>query len=153
MPDALVIAAHGSRDESGVAEFAAFAEAWQQFRPDRIQEAGFLEFARPTIGEAIDRVVEQGATRVVVMPAMLLAAGHVKNDVPSEVQEARSRHPKITFHMGRALDIHPALLDLCHLRYSEAIAHRSPVPAEETALVLVGRGTSDPDANANIARA
>ncbi len=95
MSDALVIAAHGSRDEAGVSEFSAFAQAWQSARPDRIQEAGFLEFARPTIGEAIDRVVAQGARRVVVMPAMLLAAGHVKNDVPSEVQEARLRHPGV----------------------------------------------------------
>ena len=152
MSEALVIAAHGSRDESGVAEFSAFANAWQDVRSDRIQEAGFLEFARPTIGQAIDRAVERGARRVVVMPAMLMAAGHVKNDVPSEVQEARSRHPGVTLLMGRALDIHPALLELCHVRYQEAIAHKAATPNEETGLVLVGRGTADPDANANISR-
>ncbi len=152
MSDALLIAAHGSRDESGVSEFWAFAEAWRQLRPDRPLAAGFLEFERPTIGEAIDRLVEDGAKRVVVVPAMLMAAGHVKNDVPSEIQEGRLRHPSVTFQMARALDIHPALLELCHVRYREAIASRSEIAAEQTLLLLVGRGTSEPDANANIAR-
>src|SRR3954469_20166830 len=113
MSDALLIAAHGSRDEAGVEEFSALADAWQRLRPDRLQASGFLEFARPTIGEAIDELVGSGARRIVVVPAMLMAAGHVKNDVPSEVQEARARHRGVGFHMARALDIHPALLDLC----------------------------------------
>ena len=152
MSDALLIAAHGSRDESGVEEFLAFADAWRTLRPDRPQAAGFLEFARPTIGEAIDGLVAQGASRITVVPAMLMAAGHVKNDVPSEVREGRERHPGVSFHMARALDIHPALLELCHVRYREAIRALPAVPAERTQLLLVGRGTSDPDANANIAR-
>ena len=152
MSDALLIAAHGSRDGSGVEEFWALADAWQRLRPDRPQVAGFLEFARPTIGEAIDDLVDRGAKRITVVPAMLMAAGHVKNDVPSEVQEARIRHPGTSFRMARALDIHPALLELCHVRYREALADRTAVPADRTLLLVVGRGTSDPDANANIAR-
>ena len=152
MSDALLIAAHGSRDEAGVEEFWALAEAWRKLRPDRLQSEGFLEFARPTIGEAIDDLAARGASRIVVAPAMLMAAGHVKNDVPSEVQEARLRHPGIALHMARALDIHPALLELCHVRYREALEGKPDIPAEKTLLLLVGRGTSDPDANANIAR-
>jgi sirohydrochlorin cobaltochelatase len=152
MSDALLIAAHGSRDEAGVEEFRALAGAWRNLRPDRLQAEGFLEFVQPTIGQAIDDLVARGASRVVVVPAMLMAAGHVKNDVPSEVQEGRIRHPNIAFPMARALDIHPALLELCHVRYREALEGKAPVPPERTLLLLVGRGTSDPDANANIAR-
>ena len=152
MSDALLIAAHGSRDEAGIAEFQALADAWRRLRPDRLQAEGFLEFARPTIGEAIDGLVARGASRIVVVPAMLMAAGHVKNDVPSEIQDGRVRHPNVVFSMARALDIHPALLELCHIRYRESIAELPPIPAERTLLLLVGRGTSDPDANAGIAR-
>src|SRR5438128_12550362 len=88
MSEALLIAGHGSRDGAGVEEFRAFADAWQQLRPDRLQAAGFLEFARPTIGEAIDSLVGKGARQVTVVPAMLMAAGHVKHDLPSEIAEA-----------------------------------------------------------------
>lgn len=152
MSDALLIAAHGSRDAAGVAEFRALAQAWQELRPDRPQAAGFLEFARPTIGEAIETLVAQGARRVVVVPAMLMAAGHVKNDVPSEIAEARIRHSHVSFRMARSLDIHPALLDLCQVRFREATEPLGEVDPAQTLLLLVGRGTSDPDANANIAR-
>src|SRR4051812_10340149 len=100
MADALLIAAHGSRDEAGIDEFWALADAWQRLRPDRLQAAGFLEFERPTIGEAIDALVQRGARRVVVVPAMLTAAGHVKNDLPGEIHESRARHPAVAFHMG-----------------------------------------------------
>ena len=133
MSDALLIAAHGSRDESGISEFRAFAEAWNRLRPDRLQAAGFLEFARPTIGEAIETLVERGAKMITVVPAMLMAAGHVKNDVPSEIAEGRARHPGVTFHMARALDIHPALLELCHVRYREALADRPRRPRRSDA--------------------
>jgi len=152
MSDALLIAAHGSRDGAGVDEFRVFADDWRRLRPDRTQAAGFLEFARPTIGEAIDSLVDQGARQVTVVPAMLMAAGHVKNDIPSEIQEGRERHPGVTFRMARPLDIHPALLELCQVRYREAAARFPEVPAARTLLLLVGRGTTDPDANANIAR-
>jgi sirohydrochlorin ferrochelatase len=152
MSDALLIAAHGSRDPSGVEELLALAEAWQRLRPDRLQAAGFLEFARPTIAESIDDLVARGARRIVVVPAMLMAAGHVKNDVPSELAEARLRHPDVTIHMARALEIHPALLELCQARYREALERRPEIAADQTLLLLVGRGTSDPDANATVAR-
>jgi sirohydrochlorin cobaltochelatase len=152
MSDALLIAAHGSRDKAGVEEFWALVDAWRKLRPDRLQAEGFLEFATPTIGQAIDDLAARGATRVVVVPAMLLAAGHVKNDVPSEIQEARLRHPRVAFHMARALDIHPSLLELCHVRYRESLEDRPVVDPKRTLLLLIGRGTSDPDANANIAR-
>ncbi|MDR3637203.1 MAG: sirohydrochlorin chelatase [Isosphaeraceae bacterium] len=152
MSDALLIAAHGSRDEAGIAEFWALAETWQRLRPDRLQAAGFLEFASPTIGEAVDELVSRGAKRITVTPAMLMAAGHVKNDVPSEIHEARVRHPNVTFHMARALDVHPAVLELCQVRFREALVDRPMVPDERTLLLLVGRGTSDPDANANVSR-
>jgi sirohydrochlorin cobaltochelatase len=88
----------------------------------------------------------------VVLPGVLMAAGHAKNDMASEVRLARQRYPQIAFHMGRALDVDARLLRLCRLRYQEALASRPEVPPAETLLLLVGRGSSDPDANANIAK-
>jgi sirohydrochlorin ferrochelatase len=152
MSDALLIAAHGSRDPAGLAEFAELARAWARLRPDRPQASGFLEFARPTIGEAADQLIAGGASRIVMVPAMLFAAGHVKNDLPSELHEAQARHPQVEFRMARSLDVHPALLELGQGRYREALAGLPAVEPERTMLLLVGRGTSDPDANADVAR-
>jgi hypothetical protein len=48
--------------------------------------------------------------------------------------------------------VHPSLLELCHVRYREAICSLPDVTPDRTLLLLVGRGTTDPDANAGIAR-
>jgi len=152
MSHAILIAGHGSRDPDGVAEFLDLARHCRAHRPEVPLEIGFLEFARPTIQEGMDRLVRQGAKTIVVLPAVLMAAGHAKNDMASEVRRARLRYPNLTIHMGRALDVMPQLLQLCDLRYRQALADRPSVPTEDTLLLLVGRGSSDPDANANIAK-
>jgi sirohydrochlorin cobaltochelatase len=152
MSHAILIAGHGSRDADGVAEFLDLARHFRAYRPSVPLEIGFLEFARPTIQEGLDRLVRQGATTVVVLPGVLMAAGHAKNDMASEVRRARARFPHVSLHMGRALDVVPQLLKLCDLRYREAMAERPTVDPDETLLLLVGRGSSDPDGNANIAK-
>jgi sirohydrochlorin cobaltochelatase len=152
MSYALLIAGHGSRDADGVAEFLDLARHFRARRPELPMEVGFLEFARPTIQAGIDRLAAGGAKTVVVLPGVLMAAGHAKNDMASEVRRARERYPHMTIHMGRALDVDSRLLQLCRLRYQEALAGRPPLAPEDTCLLLVGRGSSDPDANANIAK-
>ncbi len=166
MRHALLIAGHGSRDADGIAEFLDLARhirASPLGVMSDISELGdagdlgdveiaFLEFARPTIQEGIDRLVGRGAERIVVLPGVLMAAGHVKNDMASEVRLARERHAGVEIVMGRALEVEPKLLELCRLRYREALADEPAVDPQETLLLLVGRGSSDPDANANIAK-
>jgi sirohydrochlorin ferrochelatase len=152
MLPAILIAGHGSRDPDGIAEFLELARHFRSCRPEVAVEIAFLEFARPTIQEGIDRLVRHGAQTIVVLPGVLMAAGHAKNDMASEVRLARQRHPKTDFHMGRALEIEPKLLQLCQLRYREAHAGRAAIDPAQTLLLLVGRGSSDPDANANIAK-
>ena len=149
---ALLIAGHGSRDPEGIAEFLDLARGFRAHRPDLLVEIAFLEFARPTIQEGIDRLVEAGVETIIVLPGVLMAAGHAKNDMASEVRLARQRHPRIDFRMGRALDVEPRLLQLARIRYQEALADRPVTAPAETLLLLVGRGSSDPDANANIAK-
>jgi sirohydrochlorin ferrochelatase len=152
MSPAILIAGHGSRDPDGIAEFLELAHGFRDQRPGILVEIAFLEFARPTIQESVDRLAKQGATTIVVLPGVLMAAGHAKNDMASEVRLARQRHPSLTIHMGRALDIVPQLLRLSEIRYREALACNPVIDPEDTLLLLVGRGSSDPDANSNIAK-
>lgn len=152
MGEALLIAGHGSRDPDGIAEFLGLARHFREQDRDQDMEIAFLEFARPTIQEGIDRLVQCGATRIVVLPGVLMAAGHAKNDMAGEVQRARQRYPHVETLMGRPLEVEPMLLDLCRLRYQEALAGAPAITPQETLLLLVGRGSSDPDANANVAK-
>jgi sirohydrochlorin cobaltochelatase len=81
---------------------------------------------------------------------MLMAAGHAKNDIPSEVHEARRRYPGIAFHYGRHLHLHAKIIELCTLKIHEAEAQAAPHDRKDTLLLVVGRGSSDPDANADV---
>ena len=104
---------------------------------------GFIEMAEPLADVAIDRLVERGPTDIVSVPLVLLAAGHLKNDGPATLARARQRHPGVRFRMGRDLGIDPVVLAVVEDRIRAAIGDDDPA---EVGVVLVGRGSSDPDA-------
>ena len=150
MTSSVCIVGHGSRDPEGTSEFMRLVELFREHEPSRIVECGFLEFARPLIQEGLDRCVERGAKSVVVLPGMLMAAGHSKNDIPSEIHEARRRHPGVDFRYGRHLHLHHKIIDLCRLRIEGAEAQARARDRDDTLLLVVGRGSSDPDSNSDI---
>jgi sirohydrochlorin cobaltochelatase len=150
MKPAILIVGHGSRDAEGTQEFTRMVELFAVKDPDRIVECGFLEFAQPVIQVGIDRCVERGAQVVTVLPGMLMAAGHAKNDIPSEVHEARRRYPDVAFYYGRHLHLHANIIELCARKLTDAEAAAAPRDRHDTLLLVVGRGSSDPDANADV---
>jgi sirohydrochlorin cobaltochelatase len=157
MEPAICLAGHGSRDAEGTQEFLRLVDLFRSHDPGRIVECGFLEFARPVIAEGIDRCVQRGARTVAVLPGMLMAAGHAKNDIPSEIHEARRRYPHIHFHYGRHLHLHAKIIELCRIRLEEAEGasrerQRPEIHRKDTLLLVVGRGSSDPDANADVCK-
>jgi sirohydrochlorin cobaltochelatase len=152
MKPAVLFVGHGSRDSEGTAEFLRIVDLFRAHDPGRVVECGFLEFARPVIGEGVARCVERGARTVAVLPGMLMAAGHAKNDIPSEIHEARRRYPEVQFHYGRHLHLHPNIIELCRQRIEEAERAAGPAERKDALLLVVGRGSSDPDANADVAK-
>jgi sirohydrochlorin cobaltochelatase len=81
---------------------------------------------------------------------MLFAASHVKNDLPWEMNSFIAENPGIDVRLGRDLGIDPKLLQSAADRIATAADGR--IPRSETLLVVVGRGTNDPDANSNISK-
>jgi sirohydrochlorin cobaltochelatase len=152
MQPALFLAGHGSRDPEGTQEFLRLVDMLRARQPGRIVECGFLEFAQPVIADGIERCVERGAKAIAVLPGMLMAAGHVKNDIPSEIHEARRRFPNVDFHYGRHLHLHGRIVELCGARLEEAERGAKLVDRKDTLLLVVGRGSSDPDANSDICK-
>jgi sirohydrochlorin cobaltochelatase len=151
MPLALCLAGHGSRDHEGTEEFLRLVDLLRAHDPSRIVECGFLEFARPLIAEGIERCVERGADAITVLPGMLMAAGHAKNDIPSEIHEARKRFPSVQFHYGRHLHLHCKIVELCRIRLEDVERHAN-ANRGDTLLLVVGRGSSDPDANSDVVK-
>ena len=157
----LVIAAHGTRDESGVAECRALAERVANKLPDVPVELGFVELAEPKIPEAVQAAVAQAPgvseeptegeqpVSAVVVPLMFNTGGHVREDIPEAIDEGRG-DARVAYsapllpdvRMRRALD----------RRLAETLAAgegREQWRARDTAVVLVGRGALVADANAS----
>ena len=151
----VMICGHGSRDERAVEEFASLQSSLAARLPEYNVEYGFLEFAKPIIREGLDKLRDQGVDHVLAVPGMLFSAGHVKNDIASVLNEyQRSQNdPLFKIEYGRPLDIDTRMLYAAEARVREAVdAAADNIPIEETLLMVVGRGTSDPDANGNISK-
>jgi sirohydrochlorin ferrochelatase len=143
----LLIVGHGSRSAAGVAEYWDLARVVAEQRPELEVGCGFIELAAPDLDTAVDRLVERGAASVVAVPLVLLGAGHMKDDGPAALHRGRHRHPTVRFAYARQLGIHPSVLTVAEDRIRAAVGDGDPA---ETAVVLVSRGSSDPDANADL---
>ena len=149
----IVIAGHGSRDADGIREFEQLVELVRERAPQHSVTHGYLEFASPTLDQAIAAHTVQNAKQIVMVPGILLAATHAKNDLPSELLTFARDHPDTDFYFGAPLGLHPLLLQVMQQRIVEAEATSSnTIRRDDSCLVLVGRGTSDPDANGEIAK-
>ncbi|HEY9078752.1 sirohydrochlorin chelatase [Magnetovibrio sp.] len=150
---AIMICGHGSRDRGAVEEFNQLAVRIKERLPEHRVESGFLEFATPVIRTGLDKLRDAGAKKIVCLPGMLFAAGHVKNDLPSEVNNYAAENADLEMVFAADLGIDARLLAAAKQRIEEALdAAETDVAREDTLLLVVGRGTNDSDANSNVAK-
>jgi sirohydrochlorin cobaltochelatase len=148
----VMICGHGSRDDAACVEFSRVVNRIAQRLPEWPVAMGYLEFARPIIRDGLDSLRARGVDHILAVPGMLFAAGHVKNDVPSVLNAYAAEH-RLSLQMGRDLGIDAKLLAAARDRIDAALeSGESDVGLDETCLLVVGRGTSDSDANGNVAK-
>ncbi|MBD2577448.1 sirohydrochlorin chelatase [Oscillatoria sp. FACHB-1406] len=140
---------HGTRDEDGRQAFLDFASAYQELDTSRPVVPCFLELTEPNIQTGVDFCVDRGYTDLSAVPILLFAARHNKFDVTNELDRARERHPELKFHYGRHFGINPEMLQFWRDRLAQLDAPTG-IPRAETVLLVVGRGSSDPDANGDV---
>lgn len=149
---AILFIGHGSRDNAAVAEFYQLAEHFRARFPERIVATCFLEFARPIIAETVEKLVQQGVKHIHAIPGMLMVGMHAKNDIPSELN-ALQRQFDINIEYGAELGVNAKMLQAAEARVFEAEKEfGEDYNRKETLLVVIGRGTSDTDANSNITK-
>src|SRR5208283_81313 len=174
---ALLLAAHGTRDQAGVAAFNALAERVGGLAAgDGTRVAGgFIELSAPPLRDAVTTLVNGTPANMVAVPMMLSAAGHAKGDIPAALARERARHPGLSWTYARPLGPHPALIDLLAARIAQAGSGgtcppqegsggmgpprvggvwggRPPEASRAPAVLVVGRGSTDPDANADVVK-
>ncbi|MEV7327946.1 uroporphyrinogen-III C-methyltransferase [Micromonospora sp. NPDC093244] len=145
----LVIVGHGTRSAAGVDQFAALVERVRRRGEVGDVEGGFIELSRPPLTDAVGALVARGHRKLVALPLVLTAAGHGKGDIPAAMAREQERHPGLTYRYGRPLGPHPLLHDALEQRIDAALAGTDRAG---TWVALIGRGSTDPDANAEVAK-
>jgi len=149
----VMVCGHGSRDEDAVSEFLNFAKKLKNQLLQYELDWGFLEFANPVIKSGLDSLREKGIREIMSVPVMLFAAGHAKNDIPSVLNAYQAQYPELSISYGRELGIDLKLIRAAGERVKDAIEQADgDISPEETLLMVVGRGASDPDANSNVSK-
>jgi sirohydrochlorin cobaltochelatase len=148
MASPLLLVGHGTIDATGVEEFVAFTGRMRGLlEADGVDAAGgFIELSAPTVHQAWAELSARGHTTMAAVPMVLVAAGHAKGDIPAALQREVVRDPATAYVFGRPLGPHPLLQQVVAARVAEV------APELETAVLLVGRGSTDPDANAEICK-
>ncbi|MFH1869576.1 MAG: sirohydrochlorin chelatase [Pseudomonadota bacterium] len=147
----LLLVGHGSRNKEGNKEIQHFAADWRQRHPDWRIEVCFIEHADVLLVEGMDRAAK-GAKRVLVIPFILNAAGHVKMELPAALNAARLSHPKVEFLVTRHLGMGREILAVLQGQLDRLMKALDMPDPRTTGVTLLGRGSSDAGANGELAK-
>lgn len=135
---AVLYVAHGSRLKEGAQEAKAFIDKQIERISAPIQLISFIELQHPLVEEGIEQCVLQGASHIVVVPILLLEAGHAKHDLPLAIDQAKRKFPHVAFSYGRPFGVHESIIDTL----VERIEEQHEITADSRVLI-VGRGSTD----------
>jgi sirohydrochlorin ferrochelatase len=165
----LVAVAHGSADPRAAATLTALMAVVAERAAARSRERGpdlgvpaarlaYLGHAAPSLPQVISMIGSgQQPGRVTVLPLLLTAAYHSKTDIPRVLARLSGEFPRLDVSYGATLGPHPLLLRALERRLAEAdplgpARHADPAYRAQTAVVLAAAGSTDPEANAAVAR-
>jgi sirohydrochlorin ferrochelatase len=137
---AILYIGHGTRSKIGAEEAKSFLQRVIDQVDIPIQEISFLELTEPFIDKGFQRCVERGATEITVVPLFLLAAGHIKKDIPEALAKLKENYPAVQVKMRDPFGVQGEILDAI----GELVMSVAEDVTQEDTLLIVGRGSSDP---------
>ena len=108
---AFVLFAHGARDPRWSRTLAALAAALEHRHPGGTVRTAFLELQAPSLEQALDSLAAEGLDEIRIVPVFWAAGGHVNEDLPRMVAEARRRHPQLAIAVLPVLSELPGMLE------------------------------------------
>jgi sirohydrochlorin ferrochelatase len=137
---AILYIGHGTRSKKGAEEAKSFLQRVITQVDVSIQEISFLELTEPFIDQGFQRCVERGATEIVVVPLFLLAAGHIKKDIPEALIKLKGNYPNVEVRIRDPFGVQDEILGAVEELVRSTVEDVSPADS----LLIVGRGSSDP---------
>ena len=151
MTTTILLVGHGSRNQAGNDEIREFQKRWQAQHPAWRIELCYIELAEVLLDEGL-LTAAQGSERVVVVPLILSAAGHVKMEIPEHIEEARERFPEVEFIYAPHIGVNEDVLDILKKDLNNTLQTLAMPDPKTTGVILLGRGSSDRVANGELAK-
>ena len=106
----IILLAHGARDPAWAAPFEAVAARVRTRAPEAVVRLAFLELMSPSLAQAGAELAGLGCARVDVVPVFLGGGGHVRRDVPAQVDALRAAHATVAWTLHDALGETPHVI-------------------------------------------
>jgi len=119
----LILVDHGSKRSAANDLLLDVTALFRRVSGARIVESAHMELCEPTIAQAFDACVAQGATVVVVHPYFLAPGRHSTTDIPRMVAQAAARHPLVRYHVTQPLGLDEKIAQLIMQRVSHCMEH------------------------------
>ena len=111
---ALILVDHGSAVQEAndmLVEIANMVRQNSRCQFDIVHYA-HMELAEPTISQAFDSCVAQGAEEIVVHPYFLAPGRHSTKDIPRMVSEAASKHTGVIYYVTDPLGLDAKIIEV-----------------------------------------
>lgn len=151
MNTTILLVGHGSRHKPGNVEVGRFLATWRKKNPQWRIETCFIEFAEIMLDKGLDNAAKN-SDKVVVVPLILNAAGHVKAEIPHHIQHAIERHSNVEFIYAEHIGATESILTILKRNLLKVLAQMHMPDPKTTGVILLGRGSSDRVANGEIAK-
>lgn len=145
----LLVVAHGSKAAGSNQHINDFVDHWRARHPERRIALCFIEHADTLLAEGLAEAASTAA-HVHVLPLILSAAGHLKDDIPQALQQASQDFPQVSFSSSPALGLRNEVRTLLSQRVQQLRAELAMPDPRSSGLILLGRGSSDAEANAEM---
>lgn len=109
---AIILFAHGSRDPLWHKPIQAIEQRILQRAPDTLVRCAYLELTEPDLPTVVQALIQQGATRLGVIPLFLGVGRHAREDLPKMIDQLQSEHPSVNITCQPTIGEQPQLLDL-----------------------------------------
>jgi sirohydrochlorin cobaltochelatase len=106
----IVLFAHGARDPEWARPFEEILKRVRSSRPENPVALAYLELMSPTLEQAIESVVQDGALAITVYPLFMAAGGHLRQDLPRILDDIRARYPHIPIGLEPPIGEVPEIL-------------------------------------------
>ena len=145
--NSIVLIGHGSLHSDSGASMIRLAARLRERGVAPIAEAGFLNFSRPTMAEAVAKSVGAGATSVTIQPYFLIDGVYVQEDLPGDVAKVAAQFPQLTIRVAPCLGFHEKLAAIALERVQAVDPAPGAANGTQTGLLVMAHGTPLEHAN------